>query len=54
MTYGREDAGAPNYEKKVSDNHIPRLTSGQEVHNEISTSLSVLHSTEPYIRMIFI
>lgn len=32
LTYGRsEEVGAPNYDKEVSHNHIPRLTSGQEV-----------------------
>jgi len=32
MTYGRgEDAGAPNYDKEVSHNHIPLLTNGHEV-----------------------
>lgn len=32
MTYGRgEDVGPPNYDKEVSHNHIPLLTSGQEV-----------------------
>ena len=32
MTYGRaEEIGAPNYDKEVSHNHIPLLTSGQEV-----------------------
>lgn len=32
MTYGRtEEVGAPNYDKEVSHNHIPRLTGGQEV-----------------------
>ena len=32
MTYGRgEDVGAPNYDKEVSHNRIPRLTNGQEV-----------------------
>ena len=32
MTYGRgEDVGAPNYDKEVSQNRIPRLTNGQEV-----------------------
>lgn len=33
MQYGQnEDVSAPNYDKEVSHNHIPRLTSGQEVH----------------------
>ena len=32
MTYGRvAEVGAPNYDKEVSHNHIPLLTSGQEV-----------------------
>lgn len=32
LTYSRgEDVGAPNYDKEVSHNHIPLLTSGQEV-----------------------
>ena len=32
MTYGRaEEVGAPVYDKEVSHNDIPRLTSGQEV-----------------------
>lgn len=32
MAYGRgEDVSAPNYDKEVSHNHIPLLTSGQEV-----------------------
>lgn len=32
LTLGRtEEGGAPNYDKEVSHNHIPRLTSGQEV-----------------------
>lgn len=32
LTYPRgEEVGAPNYDKDVSHNHIPLLTSGQEV-----------------------
>lgn len=32
LTYGRsEEVGPPNYDKEVSHNHIPLLTSGQEV-----------------------
>lgn len=32
LTYARgEEVGAPNYDKEVSHNHIPLLTSGQEV-----------------------
>ncbi|PSS24463.1 Cellulose synthase A catalytic subunit 3 [UDP-forming] like [Actinidia chinensis var. chinensis] len=39
MTYGRgEDVGAPNYDKEVSLNRIPRLTNGQEVSGELSTA----------------
>ncbi|KAI4323410.1 hypothetical protein L6164_023018 [Bauhinia variegata] len=39
LTYGRaEDVGPPNYDKEVSHNHIPRLTSGQEVSGELSAA----------------
>ena len=39
MTYGRgEDVSAPNYDKEVSHNHIPLLTSGQEVSGELSAA----------------
>lgn len=32
VSYGQaEEVGAPNYDKEVSHNHIPLLTSGQEV-----------------------
>jgi len=32
LTYARgEEVGAPSYDKEVSHNHIPLLTSGQEV-----------------------
>jgi len=32
LTYARgEEVGAPHYDKEVSHNHIPLLTSGQEV-----------------------
>lgn len=32
MAYGRgEEVDAPNYDKEVSHNHVPRLTGGQEV-----------------------
>jgi len=32
LTLGRSgELGTPNYDKEVSHNHIPRLTSGQEV-----------------------
>lgn len=34
MAYGRaEDVGAPNYDKEVSHNHIPLLSSGQVVQH---------------------
>ncbi|KAF1885283.1 hypothetical protein Lal_00029172 [Lupinus albus] len=37
MTYHRaEEVGAPNYDKDVSHNHIPRLTNGQELSGELS------------------
>lgn len=33
MRYGQgEDVGAPKYDNEVAHNHIPRLTSGTEVH----------------------
>ncbi|KAJ7982211.1 Cellulose synthase family protein [Quillaja saponaria] len=39
MTYGRaEDVGPPNYDKEVSHNHIPLLTSGQEVSGDLSAA----------------
>ncbi|XP_030547448.1 cellulose synthase A catalytic subunit 3 [UDP-forming] isoform X1 [Rhodamnia argentea] len=39
MRYGQnEDVSAPNYDKEVSHNHIPRLTSGQEVSGELSAA----------------
>ena len=45
MAYGRtEEAGAPNYDKEVSHNHIPRLTSGQEV---IQPTSSVIFFSTP-------
>nr|AEP33547.1 cellulose synthase catalytic subunit [Gossypium barbadense var. brasiliense]AEP33549.1 cellulose synthase catalytic subunit [Gossypium barbadense var. peruvianum] len=37
--YGRgEDVGAPTYDKEISHNHIPLLTSGQEVSGELSAA----------------
>ncbi|KAK8635774.1 hypothetical protein V6N13_004492 [Hibiscus sabdariffa] len=33
-----EDADAPTYDKEVSHNHIPLLTSGQEVSGELSAA----------------
>ncbi|TKY68136.1 Cellulose synthase A catalytic subunit 3 of UDP-forming [Spatholobus suberectus] len=39
LTYARgEEVGAPNYDKEVSHNHIPLLTSGQEVSGELSAA----------------
>ncbi|RZB77360.1 Cellulose synthase A catalytic subunit 3 isoform D [Glycine soja] len=39
LTYPRgEEVGAPNYDKDVSHNHIPLLTSGQEVSGELSAA----------------
>jgi len=38
MAYGRgEEVDAPNYDKEVSHNHIPRLTGGQEVVQLVSS-----------------
>ncbi|PPS08185.1 hypothetical protein GOBAR_AA12453 [Gossypium barbadense] len=33
-----EDVGAPTYDKEISHNHIPLLTSGQEVSGELSAA----------------
>jgi cellulose synthase A len=39
MAYGRgEEVDAPNYDKEVSHNHIPRLTGAQEVSGELSAA----------------
>nr|GEX53069.1 cellulose synthase A catalytic subunit 3 [UDP-forming] [Tanacetum cinerariifolium] len=39
MTHGRgDDTNAPVYDKEVSHNHIPLLTSGQEVSGEFSAA----------------
>lgn len=39
MAYGRgEEVDAPNYDKEVSHNHIPRLTGGQETSGELSAA----------------
>lgn len=40
MAYGRgEEVDAPNYDKEVSHNHIPRLTSAQEVIQLVSSDI---------------
>ncbi|CAL0333572.1 unnamed protein product [Lupinus luteus] len=50
MTYGRaEEVGAPNYDKEVSHNHIPRLTNRQELSGELSAaSPGQLSMASPY------
>lgn len=43
MAYGRgEDVGAPSYDKEVSHNHIPLLTNGTEVSNNLLKCYTLL------------
>jgi cellulose synthase A len=44
MAYGRgEEVDAPNYDKEVSHNHIPRLTGAQEVVQLVSSLIFFFH-----------